>query len=223
MPSLQGLEQIVRGTAILAGSGARVGFVAHGPRPLLVLGWESDWFDEDLHRGLDRLAAGMGRLVGGREAEVQLRCSRLCDLPRVLAHAVDVDPPDAVMAVVPSAEQALDFRLGEERLLVLYDGRSLYPAWKEVDATMDERRLAALERSYPTRLRSDDGKRLWLSRLERDDPRLTTQVEVEHARWIQGNPWEALLAVIVLGRDQDDLLGAAREAVADCESVRWAL
>jgi len=66
-------------------------------------------------------------------------------------------------------------------------------------------------------------KRLWLSRLKPDDPRLTTQVEVEHARWIQGNAWEALLAVIVVGRDQDDLFGATREAMTDCEVVRWSL
>lgn len=220
---LCGLEQVVRGTAILATAGARLGLVAHVPRPLLCVGWAGDWFDEELHRGLDRLAAGFGRLVGGPDATGVLRCARLSDLPKVLAHAVDVVPFDAVMAVVPTAEQALEFRIGDERVLVVYDGRALYPAWKEVEADLDERRLAALEHSYPTRLRSDDGRRLWLSRLARDDPRLATQVEVEHARWIQGNAWEALLGVIVLGRDQDDLLGAVREAVACCPGVRWGL
>jgi len=221
--TLKGLEQVVRGVSILARAGARIAPLAHEPRPLVVVGWEGDWFDDELHRGLDRLSEGLGRLAGGEEAEILLRSTQLSRLPVVLETGTDVTPPDGVMAVVPTAEQALDFRLGDERLVLLFDGRFLHPAWKEIPADTDERRLAALERSYPTRLRSEDGSRLWLSRLPPDDPLLTTQVEVEHTRWIQGNPWEALLGVLVLGRDHDDVLGEVREAVAGCSRVSWGL
>ena len=221
--SLKGLEHVVRGVSILSRAGARITHVAHEPRPLLVVGWTGEWHDDELRRGLDRLVEGLARLVGGAEVEAHVRSTVLARLPDVLATGVDVVPADSVMAVVPTAGQALDFRHGDERLLLVYDGRTLYPAWKEIPADMDERRLAALERSYPTRLRSQDGSRLWLSRLAPDDPRLTTQVEVEHARWIQGSPWEALLGVVVLGQDHDDVLGEAREAAAECQRVSWGL
>ena len=222
-PSLTGLEQVVRGVSILASAGARIASVAHAPRPLLVVGRPDGLLDDETRRGLDRLAEGVARLVAGPKVDRVVRSVPFGELATVLEDGCDLDPTTEVLFVVHSVEQALDFPDEESRLLLLYDARALPPSWQEVPVDIDERQLAALQRNYPTRLRSGDGHRYWLTRLPEGDPRIATRFEVEHARWIQGSPWDALLGVIALGRDHDDTLGEVREAVSVCVAQSWEL
>jgi hypothetical protein len=44
-------------------------------------------------------------------------------------------------------------------------------------------------------LKSLDGEKLYLSLLAEDDPRLNSEYERVHARWIEGNPFDALRAL----------------------------
>jgi hypothetical protein len=52
-------------------------------------------------------------------------------------------------------------------------------------------------------LESVDGDTLWFSRLAPDAPGITTPYQVEYARWIPGDPFEALCAVLVFACEGD--------------------
>jgi hypothetical protein len=51
-----------------------------------------------------------------------------------------------------------------------------------------------------------DGEKLYLSRLAENDPRLNTDYERAYARWIEGDPFEALRAVFLFVRPEDKSL-----------------
>lgn len=58
---------------------------------------------------------------------------------------------------------------------------------------------------YPTRIEDLTGERLWLTWFPETDPRAATPYEADYARWIPGNPFDALLVVFVFVAKYNDL------------------
>lgn len=117
-------------------------------------------------------------------------------LPTILATGVDVEPTTAPI-FVSDFDKAWEYG-GLPKVVMAFDGRHLERTYREViisDTPADE--IARLMVDYPTRIESLDGERLWLTRFPEMDTRANSSSEVEFARWIPGDPFNALLAVFV--------------------------
>jgi hypothetical protein len=109
----------------------------------------------------------------------------------------------------------------EMKVLMIFHGERLMPTHREIPANTPPGELEELRRTYPTAIPSVDGQMLWLTRLPFEDKRATTPYEIEYARWIPGDPWEALLAVLVLGRDHKRVCEQVQSAIQSCGQRQW--
>jgi hypothetical protein len=83
------------------------------------------------------------------------------------------------------------------------DVKKLLPSFKQVNSTIEEAQLNKLKQTYPNEFISEDGKNIWLTRLPKDDPRISTSYEKEYSRWIPNKQMDALKAIFVCGIDVD--------------------
>lgn len=200
--------------------GAKTSQVASDPRPLLVVSWSGDWKD---HKFCDNLGV-LVRLLAAHAAEEsiwpQLRCVAIEQLPSILARGCDVQPTDAVLWVDSHPDKVFEYGQETKGMMVFHEGL-LKSTHQQVPATLPADELAELKLMYPTVIPSVDGEVLWLTRLPFEDRRATTPYEVEHGRWIPGDPWEALHGVIAFGRDHDKVRGQIEAAIAACEAPKW--
>ena len=190
-------------------------------KTILALEWR-----EELGDRLE-LRDALGELLSQEPRKLELigatmRGVGLDRLPLVLASGIDVQPADAVV-YVDELDKALEYG-GEEKLILILDPNNLASTWEEVDASLDPKRLSDLRSRYQTELRSEDGRTVWFSRLPRSDRRVSSDYEVAYARWIPGDPQEALLGLLLVGPDLDRLVAAWDRALgADTVSAaRWA-
>jgi len=109
------------------------------------------------------------------------------------------------------------------KAMMLFDTDQLRLTWKEVPTDIDTNHLTELQRDYPTVLHSEDGTYLWLSRLPSGDRRINTPYETEYARWIPGDPWQALIGLVVLGSHHEPLLAHLSSLISGCSGVSWRL
>ncbi len=200
--------------------GVVVTWAATTPVPLLVLKGSGGWLKYE--NALFNLALHLPRASGGEATWPSFRCVDVARLPVILRTGCDVEPSNAVLFVDHSASKALEYGDRTNKVMLLFDGEQLRSSHQEVAADLDAAELAALARDYPTRLVSEDGTHLWLSRLPEGDRRINTPYETEHARWIPGDPWKALMGVIVLV-STDEAAGRVRQDIADCRDVPWRL
>ena len=71
--------------------------------------------------------------------------------------------------------------------------------------------------------KSVDGTKIWLSRLPENDRRRTTAYETAYARWIPGDPWDALVALFAVGQDLETLREQVCHHIEECKEIRWVL
>jgi hypothetical protein len=114
-------------------------------------------------------------------------------LPTILAKGVDVEPTTAPI-YVSNLEKAWEYG-GLPKVVMAFDGRHLQRTYREVISDAPDDEIARLMVDYPNRIESRDGKRLWLTRLP--ETSADSSYEVNFARWIPGDPFDALLAVFV--------------------------
>ena len=117
-------------------------------------------------------------------------------------------------------EKALEYG-GDCKVMMIFDNKQTQPSYQEVPSDTPASVLSALQEKYPTVEASKDGSRLWLSRLPEGDKRLTSGYEIEHGRWISGDPFEALVCLLVLGRNLCELRNAVLDSIAACSAPRW--
>lgn len=123
-------------------------------------------------------------------------------LPTIRATGVDVEPTTAPIFVS-------DFNKAWEygdwpKVVMAFDGRHLQYTYREIiisDTTADE--ITRLMVHYPIRIEDLAGERLRLTRFPETDPRAVSPYESAYARWIPGNPFDALLAVFVFMPEGD--------------------
>lgn len=130
------------------------------------------------------------------------RGTNFARLPVVLQSGIDVEPTDAHFFVVNSFDKAWEYGAWPKLVLAL-ETKELKRTFVEVPADMPPPEVAKLREQFPTMVRNIDGSRLWLSRLPDDDYRLAKPYETDYARWIDGNPFRALAAVLLFARPQE--------------------
>lgn len=116
-------------------------------------------------------------------------------LETILATGIDVDPPTAPI-FVSDFEKAWEYG-GWPKVIVALDWRHLDRTFREIPADTPDEEIARLMIDYPTRIPDEAGERIWLTRLAESDPRAASPYEAAYARWIPGDPSDALRAVFV--------------------------
>jgi hypothetical protein len=122
-------------------------------------------------------------------------------LPTVLRNGIDVEPTNGVIYVGPF-DKTWEYG-GFPKLTLALDFNKLSRTFREVPASLSANELEILQQRFPTMIKSLDGTKLYLSRLSEDDRRLNTDYEWAYARWIEGDPFEALRALFIFVRPED--------------------
>jgi len=141
------------------------------------------------------------------EKEIWKVCGHFCffrgvsidRLGGVLKTGVDVESTDPVIWV-NEVQKALEYG-GWPKVLMAFDSKCLKRSWIEIDVNTPAGEIEKIRRDYPTVIPSGD--KLYCSRLPSDAPQLMTAYEFQHAFWIPGDPREALKAVFIVFRPQD--------------------
>ena len=123
-------------------------------------------------------------------------------LQNVLDNGIDVLPTDSVI-YADSYSKAWEYG-GMPKVVLALKWAGLDRTWRELPAATPEAEIAALRLQFGTEVRSDDGSRIWLSRLPDSDRRVGTDYETSYARWIPGNPFDCLRAVLIFARPEDE-------------------
>jgi hypothetical protein len=146
-------------------------------------------------------------VVHDLQKEIRKVCGRFCSfrgvsidrLGGVLKTGVDVEPTDAVFWV-NELQKALEYG-GWPKVLMAFDSERLKRSWIEIDENAPAGEIGRIRRDYPTVI--PDGEKLYCSRLPSDAPQLMTAYEFQHAFWIPGEALEALKALFIVFRPQD--------------------
>jgi hypothetical protein len=128
------------------------------------------------------------------------RCVALTRLATIIRTGIDVEPSDMPIFVAMDPEKASEY--GE--VMLALDIGYLERTYKEVSAETPQQELADLRSIYPTMLTSEDGESLWLSRFPQGHTSIQSPYEWQYARWIPGDPFKALQAVLVFGQSGGD-------------------
>src|SRR5262249_46754916 len=83
-------------------------------------------------------------------------------------------------------------------VIQLFRTDRLEHTYREVPSSIAAEELSRLRATYQTLLKSRDGTKFWLSRLREDDGYCGREPEIAYARYIPGDPWKALLALLVI-------------------------
>ncbi|MBI3928464.1 MAG: hypothetical protein HY319_23180 [Armatimonadetes bacterium] len=113
----------------------------------------------------------------------------------VLKTGIDVGPSHH-HTFVDFLEKALEYG-GWPKLILALRSECLDRTFREVPRDTPPEEIAALKALFPTVLESNDGMKLWLSRLPHGDSALATSYEWSYAAWIPGDALDALTAVIL--------------------------
>ena len=132
------------------------------------------------------------------------RAVKISRLQQVITSGCDVTPSDSVLFANMSPEKSLEY--GEfPKVVQVFNGKHLERSWRTVPASVSEDELHQLLQTYKTKLVAQDESHLWLSRLPPGHTAVGTPYEQEHAYWIPGDPFLALMAVVVIARDLTEL------------------
>lgn len=132
-------------------------------------------------------------------------------LPAVLENGIDVEPTDSVIYADKAFGKAWEYG-GFPKMVLALNPDELEPTYREVPTDTPADEIAEIRKDYPTVLTSSDGEWLWCSRLDEDDGGTAKSYERLYARWIPGNPFDALRSVFVFG-NEEDLVAVATEAL----------
>lgn len=135
------------------------------------------------------------RLSGLIEPWPDFRAVSYDRLPVILRTGIDVEPATAPIYVA-GFEKSWEYG-GWPKVIMALDGRQLERTYREIPADTPRDEIAQLMQDYPTRLESETGEYLWLTRLPQSDPGVGSLYERYDARWIPGDPFDALIAVFV--------------------------
>lgn len=91
------------------------------------------------------------------------------------------------------------------KIIMAFDSEKLTNTWKEISSEINKQELRNLRKIYPTIEKSIDGQKIFLSRLSEDDPRRNTDYEIAYAKWVKGNPFDALRFVLIVLQNRAQL------------------
>lgn len=129
------------------------------------------------------------------------RCVSFSKLEQIVANGVDVSPVRREIYATQYFEKAWEY--GDwPKVTMAFDSDQLERTFKEVPADISPNELAKIRKTYPTMLPMEADNSIWLSRLPKDDPHITKSYEREYCRWIPGDPFAALKALLVFTDDE---------------------
>jgi hypothetical protein len=137
-------------------------------------------------------------------------------LQTVLQNGIDVEPTNSVIHA-DGFTKACEYGSWPKLILAL-DREPLNLTYVEIEASTPKSEVERLRTMYPTMLKSEDGSRFWCSRLREDDPRVSSPYEVAYARWIPGDPFDALRAALAFTRADDEIPSILKE-IREAEGV----
>lgn len=117
----------------------------------------------------------------------------------ILNNGVDVNPTSAPI-FCSNLEKAMEYGRWP-KVVMGFDDKKMDKTFREVPSDIDQSELEALKIAYPVEEKSTDGKMIWLSRLNIDDPR-RCNYEITYGRWIPGSPWSCLKIVLLVGLNE---------------------
>jgi hypothetical protein len=152
------------------------------------------------------------------------RCVVFERLSTVLRTGTDVEPSDSPM-YLSTFHKAMEYGNGFEddtcKLLLLYDRHFMQRTGRQVFSDTPPEKIEEYRKTYPTELRDEAGNLCWLSRLQASDRHIGTSYEAEYAFWIPGDPFEALVAIFVLGTAGKDITERTQPLISACEDIQW--
>src|SRR5207248_171476 len=166
----------------------------------------------------DSICTCYGIEIGGQQSvSFSIEALRFTDC-HVLRTARDGEPIDGVFWATDRMEKALEYG-GREQVLLVYDPRVLKPAWVEIGPECTGALRRELERDYPT-LVFRNGETSKRSRLPASE--YNNGIGYDHyAQWIPGNPFDALVMLIVIGRPGYPLGLEVSKMITDCDMPIW--
>ena len=215
---------MVRTLKRIEDQGAEARCLALSPRPLIAI--ETKQSEIDVIMGdAEFLAYTFADLLLDIADRVQrrrdhypclFRCVSFERLPVILATGCDVEPSDSVLHAADFGYKAPEYG-GDDKVMLLFDGWALDKCVQHVPRDIAPDELERLQRLYPYEEESHTEMRT-LRRVP-----LNQSLNNFYSMWIPGDPWEALLAVFVVGRSNSSILAASVKHIQECMAVRWTL
>jgi len=147
-----------------------------------MVGWDADWND----RRLASAFFGASIHLAGGDLPL-VRCTSQERLEAIFGTGSDVGPREVLWCSL-HASKALEYG-GPEKIMLMYKHEFLRDTFREVDADIGSNELLELKQDYPTVIPSEDGQKLWLTRLPIEDRRATSPYEWHTANGYQMRQW----------------------------------
>lgn len=116
-------------------------------------------------------------------------------LDRVVTNGIDVLPTDSPIFVCGQFDKAWEYG-GFPKLIMALRHQHLDWTWRMTSPETPDDELEAILRVFPSRIELGDGY-VHHSRFAPDSTAIGTPYETEYARWIPGDPWEALHSIFL--------------------------
>ena len=169
--------------------------ITKDPVPVFVLNMEGDIGLVNCSNSFALLDAASD-MCGTQFCQYLFRGVAGAKLKNILTHGIDVTPTDSVI-FCNTFEKAFEYGDFPKGIIAL-DPNCLDRTFRETEFNIPDEEVAALRKTFPTMLISEDGKKRWFSRLPEDDRRIALDYETVYAKWIPGDPKEALKAVFLI-------------------------
>ena len=189
------------------------------PTPILLVEWTEYWDSWEFQKAIGSLMLGWDEMVNGGFPHSTKRCVNIDRLPMIVRNGCDVEPTDSVLWVDQHLDKVLEYG-GDEKVMMLFKEDRTQPAYKRVPTSIAQNQLEELRKLYPTVIPSADGSTLSLSRLPKHDTRVDSYDAI-YGRWIPGDPFEALVGIILFGREMKQLTDFVKESIAACPHPQW--
>jgi hypothetical protein len=130
------------------------------------------------------------------DRQLRFRSVSLQRLDLILQTGIDAPREDQHIFVSDSASKACEYG-GESKAVMVYDASALSNTYEVIDKSASPQEIERLRRTYVSEKELDNG-RILFSRLK---GLVGTDHEIVYARWIPGDPLNALLMVFLVGGD----------------------
>jgi len=119
----------------------------------------------------------------------------------ILTIGIDVNPRSERIYTCQNIDKCIEYG-GYPKIILCLDSSKLTNTWVHLPFDASESQRELILRDYPFSIKCEDGSELY-SRIK-DEPHRFSGYEWEYAKWIPGNPREALKSILII----DDGLGA---------------
>lgn len=219
---MEGTTPVFRCLGRLRETSATTAYLAIDPKPLVVVEAHDEldaiWSDVDF------LGFALGHLLLGSERYEQTasagrqpilhRCVSFERLPVILRTGCDVVPPDSPLHAAPPGYKPGEYG-GKEKILLVFRGSALEGCTKLVPRSTETAQLETLRKLFPFERLVTHPSMIEVSRIPFE------QIPNLYTMWIPGDPWDALLAIVVAGGQRSELVRRTAQLVSDCPDRHW--